>query len=213
MDRIRVAIGLSVAALLVFVSMQIGKAQNPTTVGHKAVGSWFGKAVQVCDPGVSASVCVATGRPAEVLLMTPTLTSDGLFIADDSLTLQLNHLTAHGQWRATSPTEFIADYMFVLPTIPGTPAGSLAGLRARWQGRVFDDNTLVGHVNAIFTAGIPMVWSRLADNEFPAIAPQMEPMLTAPTSFTLVNQRCGTPGLPGCPLVFKFTIKRITPGA
>jgi hypothetical protein len=209
MDRMRVVIGLTVATLLVVVSLQIGQAQNPSTANHKAVGSWFGKAVQVCEPGLSPSVCVGAGRPADTLLMTPTLTPDGLFIADDSLTFNKHHLTAHGQWRGTSATEFVADYMFVLSNIPGTPAGSLAGLRARWQGRVLDDNTLVGYVNAVFTAGIPMVWSRLGDNEFPAIAPQMEPMFTPPASFTLQPQRCANPGFPGCPLVFKFTIKRI----
>lgn len=208
---LRGLIGPTLVLVGVFTSYNVGKAQNPSTANHKAVGSWFGRAVQVCETGLAPSVCVGTGRPAEVLLMTPTLTPDGLFIADDSLTLQINHLTAHGQWRATSASEFLADYMFVLPNFPGTPAGSLAGLRARWQGRVLDDNTLVGRVNAHLTAGVPVAWQRLADNEFPSIPSEASPLLTAPTGFIDSPQRCANPGTPGCPLVFKFTIKRIAP--
>jgi hypothetical protein len=210
MDRIRTLIGLTLVTLLVVLTLQVGTAQNPTTVGHKAVGSWFGRAVQVCEPGVGPSVCVGTGRPAEVLLMTPTLTPDGLFIADDTLKFTVDHLTAHGQWKALSSTEFLADYMFVLPNIPGTPPGSLAGLRARWQGRVLDDNTLVGHVNAVLAAGIPALWQRLGDDEFPGFPNEALPLVTAPEGFIFQPQRCANPGTPGCPLVFKFTIKRIT---
>lgn len=210
MDRTRALIGFGLAIGLVLVSMHIGRAQNPTTVGHKAVGSWFGRAVQVCEQGVGPAVCVGTGRPAEVLLMTPTLTPDGLFIADDTLTLTVNHLTAHGRWKATSATEFLADYMFLLPRVPGTRENSLAGLRARWQGRVLDDNTLVGHVNAFLTADIPLWWQRLASNEFPGFPDEARPLVTAPSGFIFEPQRCEDPGTPGCPLVFKFTIKRIT---
>jgi hypothetical protein len=211
MDRIRVSIGLAVVTLLVFVSMLIGKAQNPSTANHKAVGSWFGRAVQVCEQGLSAAVCVGKGRRAEVLLMTPTLTSDGLFVADDTLALANNHLTAHGQWRATSHTEFLADYMFVLPRIPGFGANTLGALRARWQGFVLDDNTLVGHVNAFVTPDVPVWWTRLAENEFPGFPTEALPLVTAPSGFILQPQRCADPGTPGCPLVFKFTVKRVTP--
>jgi hypothetical protein len=206
----RALIGLTVVTLLALVSIQIGKAQIPSTQNHKAVGSWFGRAVQVCDNGVGPSVCVGTGRPADVLFMTPTLMPDGLFIADDTLIFRVDHTTAHGQWKALSDTGFLADYVFMLPTVPGTPAGSLAGLRARWQGQVLDDNTLVGHVNAFFTAGIPNLWQRLADNEFPGVPNEAIPLVTAPSGFIFQPQRCANPGTPSCPLVFKFTIKRIT---
>jgi hypothetical protein len=63
MDRIRVSIGLAVVTLLVYVSMPIGRAQNPSTANHKAVGSWFGRAVQVCEQGVSAAVASAPAGP------------------------------------------------------------------------------------------------------------------------------------------------------
>lgn len=210
MDRIRALLGLILVTLLVLATLQVGRAQNPTTVGHKAVGSWFGRAVQVCEQGVGPSVCVGSGRPAQVLLMTPTLTPDGLFIADDTLVFTLDHLTAHGQWKALSDTEFLADYMFVLQNIPGTPPGSLAGLRARWQGRVLDDNTLVGHVNAFLAAGIPVLWQRLGENEFPGFPNEALPLVTAREDFIFQPQRCANPGTPGCPLVFKFTIKRVS---
>ena len=210
MDRTRALIGLTLVTLLIVVSIQIGKAQNPSTRNHKAVGSWFGRAVQVCENGVGPAVCVGTGRPAEVLLMTPTLTPDGLFVADDTLTLTRNHLTAHGQWKALSDTEFLADYMFILPRVPGTLENSVAGLRARWQGRVLDDNTLVGHVNAFLTTGVPLWWQRLADNEFPGFPSEGLPLVTAPSGFIFQPQRCEDPGTTGCPLVFKFTLKRIT---
>jgi hypothetical protein len=210
MERLRTFIGLILVFFLVMISLRTGEAQNPSTATHRAVGSWFGRAVQLCDNGVGPSVCVGTGRPADVLFMTPTLMPDGLFIADDTLIFRVDHTTAHGRWKALSESEFLADYVFILPTVPGTPPGSLAGLRARWQGQVLDDDTLVGHVNAFFTAGIPNIWQRLADDEFPAIPDQALPLVTAPSGFTLTPQRCANPGTPGCPLVFKFTLKRIT---
>lgn len=210
MDRTRVFIGFGLATGLVLVSIHIGRAQNPTTVGHKAVGSWFGRAVQVCENGVGPAVCVGTGSPAQVLFMTPTLMSDGQFVAADTLTFANNHLTAHGQWKALSSTEFLADYMFVIPRVPGTRTNSVAGLRARWQGRVLDDNTLVGHVNAILATDVPVWWQRLADNEFPGFPEEGLPLVTAPGRFIFRPERCEDPGTPGCPLVFKFTIKRVT---
>lgn len=208
---LRALIGLVSILVIAVAAHTIAKAQIPSTRDHRAVGSWLGKAVQVCEAGLAPSVCVGAGRPAEALLMTPTLTADGLFIADDSLTFGLKHLTAHGQWRPTSATGFVADYAFVISTIPGTPAGSLAGLRARWQGQVLDDSTLVGHVNAIFTAGVPVAYQRLDDDQFPSLPAQLAPLLSAPTSFTETPLRCANPGTPGCPLVFKFTIKRLAP--
>jgi hypothetical protein len=134
MDRTRTLFGLTLLTLLVLVSAQTGTAQNPSTANHKAVGSWFGRAVQVCERGVAPAAC-AFGRPAQVLLMTPTLTPDGLFVADDTFTLQSDHLTAHGQWQPTNNTEFLADYMFLLKPLPGFPANTVSGLRARWEGR------------------------------------------------------------------------------
>ena len=207
MDRTRALFGLTLLTLLVLVSARTGTAQNPSTTNHTAVGSWFGRAVQVCERGVAPAAC-AFGRPAQVLLMTPTLTPDGLFVADDTLTLQSDHLTAHGQWRAINGTEFLADYMFLLKPLPGFPAHTVSGLRARWEGQVVDANTLVGWVNAYLTPAVPVSWTRLAEHEFPGFPSEGVPLVTAPSRFIRDPSSCRTPT---CPLVFKFTLKRVAP--
>lgn len=206
MDRTRALIGLTLVTLLVVVSMQIGKAQNPTTVGHKAVGSWFGRAVQVCPQGVAPAACSPAG-PALALLMTPTLTPDGLFLGNDTLSFQSPHLTAHGTWRATGRTGFEADYAFANSRLPGFAENTVSALRFRWAGDVLDDNTLVGWVNAYFTFAIPIWWQRLEPNDFPGFPPEAVPIVTTPKGFVRDPGTCRTPD---CPLVFKFTIKRVT---
>jgi hypothetical protein len=207
MDRIRVSIGLAVVTLLVFVSMPIGKAQNPSTANHKAAGSWFGRAVQVCEQGVSAVVCDGTGLPARALLMTPTLTPDGLFLGNDTLSFQSPHLTAHGMWTATSQTGFEADYAFAASRIPGFRENTVSALRFCWRGEVLDDNTLVGWVNAYVTPAIPIWWQRLERAEFPGFPSEALPIVTKPSGFVNDPATCRTSG---CPLVFKFTIKRVS---
>src|SRR5262249_61545332 len=99
-------------------------AQTPSPVptqGHAAVGSYFGKAIELCATGVAPSAC-AFGNPALALMMTPTLYSDGMFIGNDSFAIGQApfgpHTTAHGQWIATSATEFTADYTFMLNAYP-----------------------------------------------------------------------------------------------
>mgnify|MGYP003340168274 CR=1 FL=1 len=54
------------------------------------------------------------------------------------------HTTAHGKWIATSPTDIIADYVFMLPT--GDPS-LIAALRFRWQGRVIRVRGVTGEWN------------------------------------------------------------------
>lgn len=206
MTRKRVSFGLILAVLLVPVAMQVGTAQTPSTVGHKAAGSWFGRAVQVCPSGVAPAACSAAG-PARALLMTPTLCQDGSFFGNDTLTFDTPHLTAHGTWRALSRTEFDADYAFANSRIVAFPENTVSAIRFRWQGEVFDDNTLVGWVNAHFTFAIPIAWQRLEANQFPGFPPEALPIVTTPTRFIRDPSTCRTPD---CPLVFKFTIKRVT---
>lgn len=206
----QIASGLAVALVVVVAVNGQTPVPEPTTT-HPAVGSWFGKAIQICAAGTAPSAC-ANGNPAVTLLMTPTLTGEGLFIADDSLTIGGvpfgPHTTAHGQWIATSSTEFIADYMFMLNAFPPPGGIQVAGLRARWAGQVISANTIVGWVNAYLLPPVSGAWSALLSNEFPTLPAEAAPYVTAPTTFIKDPSLCQTAG---CPLVFKFTIKRVAP--
>ena len=188
---------------------QAGGAADPSGV-HPVVGSWFGKAIQVCPQGVAPSAC-ANGLPAVVLYMTPTLTPDGLFVADDSLTLQSApfgpHTTAHGSWSATSSTGFTAEYVFMSRPFPPEKDPHISGLRARWVGQVVSADTAVGWVNAYFLSATPSTWTPLLHDEFPAFPSEANAFVTPPGDFIEDPTLC--PG-DGCPLVFKFTIKRVT---
>lgn len=76
---------------------------------HPAVGSWFGKAVQLTG-GVT---------PGLALFMTPTIGADGTFLGNDSLALGAPpfgpHTTAHGSWAQSGRDSIVADYVFMLP--------------------------------------------------------------------------------------------------
>lgn len=203
-------VGISLVAVL--LALGRGAAQTGlSTADHPAVGSYFGKAVQLCPSGVAPSACVE-GRPATALLMTPTLTSDGLFVADDSFTLLGApfgpHATAHGKWVPTSRTEFIADYVFMTRPYPPVASGvAVTGVRARWQARVLDADTLVGWVNAYFLDPVPVDWERLAtEGAYPTFPPEGQAFITAHDNFIKDPSLCRTAG---CPQVFKFTLKRI----
>jgi hypothetical protein len=208
----RVSIQALLAVLCLAVVSHPGpvRAAGADTLGHMAVGSWFGKAVQVCSEGVAPSAC-AQGRPAVTLFMTPTLTSDGLFVADDSFLFTgppfAPHTTAHGQWVALSRTEFIADYIFMVAPYPPI-TNYVAGFRARWQASVVDDNTIVGWVNGYVTDPMPLDWQKLGENEFPTFPPEAVDIVTPKTPFLKDPHTCN---VPGCPLIFKFTLKRVAP--
>jgi hypothetical protein len=211
---------LGFVALVVVLGILLGRAQSdpssaqnipPTVVEryHPAVGSWIGIAVQVCQAGVAPAAC-GGGGPAVSLFMTPTLTADGGFVADDTLTLQGPpfgpHTTAHGKWVPTSSTEFIADYVFMLNNYP--PAqDTISCLRARWLAQVINTNEIVGYVNAYITPGIPISWSKLSTGGFPTFPAEALPVVTSPQNFYHDPSECQGQG---CPLVFKFRIKRVT---
>ena len=180
----------------------------PNYAGHGAVGTWFGKAMQVCELGVAPSVC-AQGHPAVVLFMTPILAPDGSFYGDDTLTLGAApfgpHTTAFGTWAPTSPTEFRADYVFMLKPFPPVTNSITAG-RLNWSGTVVDATTLVGWVNVYLQPTLPLSWTRLLDDEYPSF-PDLAKGIVSPTKFAKDPTLCRTEG---CPLIFKFTIKRIS---
>ena len=176
---------------------------------HPAVGSWFGKAVQVCAAGVAPAACNG-GQPAVALFMTPTLSSDGIFLGNDSFALLPApfgpHTTAHGAWVATSATEFTAEYVFMGDVFPPV-ANTVTGYRFRWLAKVISADTAVGYVNLYSLATVPLTWTPLQADEFPAFPVEALGFVTPPAGVVTDPTTCmGT----GCPLVFKFTIKRVT---
>lgn len=199
-----------------FAALIVGgvTAQTPSpipTQGHGAVGSFFGAAIELCAAGVAPAAC-AGGNPALTLFMTPTLYADGNFIGNDSFSIGSApfgpHSTAHGQWIATSTTDFTADYTFMLNAFPPQGNGAIQALRFRWQGTVLDKQTLIGFVNMYFSLPMTLPWVNLLPNEFPVLPPQTSVPLTPPPTFYRDPSLCRTAG---CPLVFKFTVKRVAP--
>lgn len=184
-------------------------AQAPNFFGqrfetvHPAIGSWFGRAVELCAAG--DATC-----PKAALYMTPTITADGIFLGNDSLTLAGPpfgpHTTAHGHWIATSSSDIVVDYVFMLP---GTDATTVNALRFRWEASVVSWNTMVGYVNIFFGPPMPVKWEALTSSQFPAIPPELSIPLTPPAKFYTDPAQCSG-GLPVCPLIFKFTIQRVT---
>ncbi len=206
----RAGAGQNVQEGLVFVPTLVnpGAVVGPNGT-HPAVGSWFGKAMEVCAQGVAPSAC-GNGQPAGILFMTVTITADGLFVGDDSLTLLETpfgpHGTAHGSWLPVNGTEFTADYVFLTKTFPPKVANTFSGARARWEAQAFDSNTLIGWVNAYFLDPVPIGWAPMQFNEFPTIPTESKGFLAPSTPFYKDPGQCLTDG---CPRVFKFTLKRV----
>jgi hypothetical protein len=200
-----------VSAVAVLMTAGSGAAQTKISMAdHPAVGSWFGKAIQVCPQGVAPSAC-ANGQPANALFMTPTLTPDGLFLGNDSFALLPApfgpHTTAHGTWKPTSSTEFTAEYVFMTVTFPPV-GGTVSGYRFRWAAQVVSADTAVGYVNLYPLPAVPVTWTPLQPNEFPAFPDEALPFVTPPEGVVKDPTSC-RPEVDGCPLVFKFTIKRV----
>lgn len=172
---------------------------------HPWVGSWFGFAEQLCATG--DSTC-----PEVSLFMTPSIFADGNFIGNDSLALGGPpfgpHTTAHGQWQATGPQTFTADYVFMLP---GTAATNITALRLRWEGIVTSPTQMQGYVNIYFGPEMPLSWTNLPSSQFPTIPTAQQFFLTPQPVFYTDPSKC--PGGPaaGCPFIFKFSIGRVAP--
>jgi hypothetical protein len=144
--------------------------------------------------------------------MTPTLTQDHEFIGNDSLALGGPpfgpHTTAHGRWIPTSQTDIVADYVFMLPGSSSPP--TLTVLRFRWQAQVIDEDTMTGYVNIFFGPNVPLDWENLTSSEYPKIPNEATFVVTPPLNFYTDAATCSS-GPPACPLIFKFTIKRVSP--
>ena len=173
--------------------------------GHPAAGSWFGKAVQLLPSGAPG--------PGIALYMTPTLTEDGLFLGNDSLSLGAPpfgpHTTAHGRWAPTDRDSIVADYLFMLPgppddsTVP--PTSSIVAARFVWEADVIGRNTMVGHVNIQIGAPIPEDWESLTPDGDPVTLPEAAmDLVDAPAEF-YSDPAAAPPGV----LVFKFKIQRV----
>ena len=199
------------AAVLAMIAPVRLNAEEGQANNHPAVGSWFGRAIQQClstdNPAVS---CDGLG-PAFGLYMTPTLTRDGNFVGNDSMSLAGPpfgpHTTAHGQWVPNGKTGFTADYVFMLPT---ALSDYITGLRFRWDANVIDDTTAVGFVNIYFQPALPLAWENLGPGQFPTFPSDAAGLVTSPTGFVRDPDDCPNV-FSGCPLVFKFTIKRVRP--
>jgi len=181
------------------------------TRNHPAVGSWFGKAVQVCT-GDPTKACTSLGFPAIALFMNPSIHADGIFLGNDSLTLGAApfgpHTTAHGQWVPLSNTDFVADYMFMLNPFPAVSFAAVGAIRFRWSAKVILPDTAVGWVNIYLFPPLPTVWESLKPADFPLFPKEAEPLVTSPKGFVYDPSQCTSPA---CPLVFKFTIRRVAP--
>jgi hypothetical protein len=148
--------------------------------------------------------------------MTPTIGKDNGFVANDSLTLGGPpfgpHTTAHGRWIPTDASSIVADYVFMLSGTAATTTApaTLTVLRFRWQATVTDFDTMTGWVNAYFGAPVPMVYETLTADQYPTIPNEATFAVTPPINFYTDPTVC-TSGPPACPLIFKFTIKRVQP--
>jgi hypothetical protein len=179
--------------------------------GFGAVGSFFGKAIEVCPSGVAPAACSSAG-PALALFMQPTLVADGSFLGNDSFSIGQPplgpHTTAHGQWNPTSSTDFVADYVFMLNSFPPDKNLPLTSVRFRWSGTVVNKNTLQGYVNMYFQPSLAPTWNELLGDQFPVLPPAALSALKPPNGFVKDPSLCRTSG---CPLVFKFTVGRVAP--
>jgi hypothetical protein len=173
---------------------------------HPAIGSWYGKAVQVCGDPISAC-------PKAALFMTPTLTQDGLFLGNDTFALGGPpfgpHTTAHGNWTATSPTAIVADYVFMGVVLLPVTFPSTGALRFRWQAEVVDASTMVGYVNIFQQDPVATVWESLGENQFPTIPKEGQNVVAKPPQFFRDPNKCTLYPASSCPLVFKFRILRV----
>ena len=92
--------------------------------------------------------------------------------------------------------------------LPSGAPSTVNALLFRLQGDVIDPNTIVGHVNIYFFAPIPVQWQSLGALEFPTFPAEATGIVTSPSGVVTDPSTCT---VPGCPLVFKFTVKRVAP--
>lgn len=71
-----------------------------------------------------------------------------------------------------------------------------------------DADTLVGWVNVYTQPVGPLSWTRMLEYEYPAFPELAKGIVTSPKGFSKDPTLCRTAG---CPLIFKFSIKRAAP--
>jgi hypothetical protein len=200
---LRSLVTLTAFSCLVSAEEAPTKREGPSQ--HPAIGSWYGKAVQMCPEPLSAC-------PKAVLTMTPTMTSDGHFLGNDTFAIAGApfgpHTTAHGIWLAVSPTKITADYVFMNIAFPPGNFPSTGAARFRWQAEAVDDNTMVGFVNFWPGPPVPTVWESLpGPNDFPTLPQELREVVVCPKTFVTDPKQCTFS--PQCPLIFKFKILRV----
>jgi hypothetical protein len=94
--------------------------------------------------------------------------------------------------------------------LPGSTAATVNALRFRWQASVVRWDTMAGYVNIFFGPEIPVAWENISPGQFPTLPAEAAPAVTPPARFYTDPAQCGG-GPPACPLVFRFTIKRVSP--
>lgn len=212
-------LGLGIALVATF---QLALASRPLSAGsqetditlrahHPAVGAWFGKAEETCvgDPTTN---CGGLGLPAISLFMTPSFYADGNFLGNDSLAVGGApfgpHTTAHGDWRPAGRNKLVADIVFMLPA-PVT--ASVSAVHIKYAATVVSPDTMVGYVN-IYVAfpPLPLGWEPTAPGEFPTLPDTVTALVTPPDTVYTDQSQCAAPG---CPLVFKFKVLRVTSSA
>ena len=200
------AIALPVLSLTLLVVPAAAQdtPSKPATQPHPAIGSWYGRAVQLCGEPLSAC-------PKASLTMTPTISADGAFVGNDTFAIAGApfgpHTTAHGVWTAVSPTKITADYVFLNVAIPDTSIPCTGAARFRWQAEAVDANTMVGYVNFFPQPGAPNVWEQLGKDDFPTVPLEIQNAVKPPEKFYTDPKECNFN--PACPLIFKFKILRV----
>ena len=195
---------LMLSSLVVPAVAQVNSKRDATSQ-HPAIGSWYGKAVQLCPEPLNAC-------PKAALTMTPTISLDGSFVGNDTFSLAGApfgpHTTAHGVWSATSPTKIKADYIFMNVPFPEGTFPSTGAARFCWLAEVVDDNTMVGYVNFWPQAPVPTVWESLGPQDYPTLPKELVDAVAPPKTFITDPKVCTFSAT--CPLIFKFKILRVT---
>ncbi len=185
------------------------RSDNAFRANHPAIGSWFGKAVQLCT-GEPATNCAGLGLPAVALFMTPTFHADGTFLGNDSLALAAApfgpHTTAHGNWIATSRNTLVADIVFMLNPFPPADSPSVGAVHIKYAATVTAPDTMVGYVNLYFFPPLELSWEELGAGQFPTLPDVAAAVVAAPGRVFTDPAQCK---VEGCPLVFKFTVRRV----
>lgn len=200
--------------LLTGTSLAFGSSSDYVKLreNHPGVGAWFGMAVEDCTGTDPEKDCVGLGLPAVTIFMTPSFYADGNFLGNDSLALGKApfgpHTTAHGEWVPTSRNGLVADIVFMLN--PNESTTYTNAVHITYSATVITPTEMVGYVNInIFFPPLELNWQNLSAGEFPKLPPAAD-YLRFPQDRVYTDQnQCTT--FPGCPLVFRFRVKRVAP--